>query len=295
MSRRRGGFGERFLTLVESLDVGVAVREAYGRWTRLQEFGACARGVQGVERVDGTGSDWRAEILWSTRSRQAEVTEQVPDERIAWTGSGAKGTTRGVVSFHPLGERLTRVLLVIEYHARGVLEKAGALWRAQGRRVRLDLRRFGRFVTLRGEATGEWRGEIREGEAAEGPGESAAGEEYEDWPEGEEPEEDRPERAAYAAGDAGEAGDYGEAGERDELDEAEEPDEDVGEEATAAGYPEDTQDTEDTRDTEDAQDTEAAEGPEDAAGAGEAEEGEEPADPGEFGDAGESEDREGAR
>ncbi|MFI8966521.1 hypothetical protein ACIGO8_30920 [Streptomyces sp. NPDC053493] len=107
----------RSVTIVEDIDVGVPVREAYDEWIRFQKS---------VE--------------------EAEVTEQVPGERIAWTTEGAKGTVTGVVTFHALTDDLTRVLLV--------LEKTGGLWRAQGRRARLDLKRYRTFVTMRG-ADGE--------------------------------------------------------------------------------------------------------------------------------------------
>ncbi|WP_234320185.1 SRPBCC family protein [Streptomyces sp. SBT349] len=153
-----------FLTIVEDIDIGVPVREAYDQWTQFQEFSGFAKGVQGVDQVDDTTTTWRAKVFLSKRSWQATITEQIPDERIAWTSEGGKGTTKGVVTFHRLGETLTRVLLVIEYYPKGLMERTGALWRAQGRRARLDLKNFRRTVMLRAEATGEWRGEIRHGE-----------------------------------------------------------------------------------------------------------------------------------
>ena len=88
----------------------------------------------------------------------------MPDDRISWTSEGAKGTTKGVVSFHSLADNLTRVLLIIEYYPKGLFEKTGNIWRAQGRRARLDLKNFARFITLKGEAGDSWRGEIRDGE-----------------------------------------------------------------------------------------------------------------------------------
>ena len=162
--KRKGKAGSKPTVILEYVDVGVPVREAYNQWTQLQEFSEFAKGVRGVTPKDDTASDWNLKIFWSSRSWQAKVTEQVPDERIAWTSEGAKGTTKGVVTFHPLGENLTRVLLLVEYHPKGLFEKTGNIWRAQGRRVRLDLKHFARHVTMRGEATGGWRGEIQDGE-----------------------------------------------------------------------------------------------------------------------------------
>ncbi|MCC5034286.1 SRPBCC family protein [Streptomyces sp. WAC 00631] len=165
LGKRKGGGGKgKYVTISEDVDVGVPLREAYNQWTQFQEFSAFAKGVQGVESADETTSNWRAKIFWSSRSWKASTTEQIPDERIAWTSEGAKGTLKGVVTFHALDHSLTRILMVLEYYPKGLFEKTGNIWRAQGRRARLDLKNFRRFVMMRGEATGEWRGEVRDGE-----------------------------------------------------------------------------------------------------------------------------------
>ncbi|MEU9256458.1 SRPBCC family protein [Streptomyces sp. NPDC048270] len=165
LTRRGGRPGRGRPTLImESVDVGVPVKDAYNQWTRYRDFPEFAQGVTSAEAVDETTSDWNAKIFWSHRSWTAHVTEQVPDERIAWTSEGAKGTTRGVVTFHELTVDLTRVLLAIEYHPRGLLEKTANLWRAQGRRVRLDLGNYARFLTLKGGQADGWRGEVHDGE-----------------------------------------------------------------------------------------------------------------------------------
>ncbi|POX39332.1 cyclase [Streptomyces sp. Ru73] len=184
---RKAGGGQRtgtgqgaFVTIVEDTDVGVPVRTAYDQWTQFQEFGSFAKGVQNVDRTDDTTSDWRAKVFWSTRSWQATVTEQVPDRRIAWTARGAKASLKGVVTFHELAPELTRVLLVIEYYPKGLFERTGNLWRAQGRRARLDLKHFRRFVMLRGEATDGWRGEVRDGEVVASHEDAVAREDDED-------------------------------------------------------------------------------------------------------------------
>ncbi|MFI9256166.1 SRPBCC family protein [Streptomyces sioyaensis] len=162
--RKSGGGASRSVTIVEDIDVGVPVREAYDQWTQFQEFSTFAKGVVSVEKSDDTTSNWKVKVAKSTRSWRANVTEQVPDERITWTTEGAKGTVKGVVTFHALTEDLTRVLLVLEYFPKGLFEKTGNLWRAQGRRARLDLKQYRKFLMMRGEATDGWRGEIRDGE-----------------------------------------------------------------------------------------------------------------------------------
>ncbi|MFD8225758.1 SRPBCC family protein [Streptomyces massasporeus] len=202
----KGRSGNKPTVIIEHIDVGVPLRTAYDQWTKYQDFSTFAKGVKSASRDDDTHSDWQAKIWWSNRSWKAKTTEQVPDDRIAWTSEGAKGTTKGVVSFHRLTDNLTRVLLVIEYYPSGFFEKTGNIWRAQGRRARLDLKNFVRFITIKGEAEDGWRGEIRDGEVVRSHEDALAEEESE---ESEESEEERPE---------------GEEAE-DEYDEEEEPEE----------------------------------------------------------------------
>lgn len=161
---KSGGGKSKSVTIVEDIDVGVPVREAYDQWTQFQEFSTFAKGVVSVEKADDVSSNWKVKVAKSTRSWKANVTEQIPDERITWTTEGAKGTVKGVVTFHRITEDLTRVLLVLEYFPKGLFEKTGNIWRAQGRRARLDLKQYRRFIMMRGEATDGWRGEIRDGE-----------------------------------------------------------------------------------------------------------------------------------
>ncbi|MFC8076679.1 SRPBCC family protein [Streptomyces sp. NPDC057307] len=220
--RKGGGGKSKSVTITEDIDVGVPVREAYDQWTQFQEFSTFAKGVVSVEKADDTSSNWKVKVAKSTRSWKANVTEQVPDERITWTTEGAKGTVKGVVTFHAITDNLTRVLLVLEYFPKGLFEKTGNIWRAQGRRARLDLKLYRKFIMMRGEATDGWRGEIRDGEVVlehdeaveeeeareqeegEGTEESAdapeaeADEEYADEEEpSEEDQEDQEERAEY--------------------------------------------------------------------------------------------------
>lgn len=163
-----GGRSSKYVNIVEDIDVGVPLRVAYNQWTRFSDFGAFAKGVQNAEKTGDTSSHWRGKVFWSSRSWNAEVTEQVQDQRIAWSTQAAKGTMKGVVTFHPLGENLTRVLLVVEYYPQGLFERTGNIWRAQGRRLRLDLKRYRRLVMMmplrEADEIEGWRGEIREGE-----------------------------------------------------------------------------------------------------------------------------------
>ncbi|MFE5921384.1 SRPBCC family protein [Streptomyces sp. NPDC056468] len=215
----KGGAGKKPTVILEYVDVGVPLRTAYDQWTQYQDFSTFAKGVKNANRADDTSSDWQMKVFWSNRSWKAHTTEQVPDDRIAWTSEGAKGTTKGVVSFHRLAENLTRVLLVIEYYPKGLFEKTGNIWRAQGRRARLDLKNYVRFITLKGEAEDGWRGEIRDGEVVRSH-EDAVAEEDEEAYEGEEEADEEAPRAEEEEED--------EAGEEDAEysdEDAEEPEE----------------------------------------------------------------------
>ncbi|MFF5565121.1 SRPBCC family protein [Streptomyces sp. NPDC012623] len=150
--------------IVEVLDVGVPLRTAYDHWTAYDKFAGFTKGVGNVSKADDTTSDWKTKVGPSTRSFKATILEQVPDDRIVWTSEGSKGTTQGAVSFHELAPNLTRIVLVVEYYPSGFFEKTGNIWRAQGRRLRLDFKNFQRYVTLTDEEPEAWRGEIRDGE-----------------------------------------------------------------------------------------------------------------------------------
>src|SRR5215213_10232744 len=168
--KKSGGSGnKKFMSIIEDIHVGVPVNVAYDQWTQFQEFASFMKGVESVDQTDDVGSNWRVKVFKSRRNWKATVTEQIPDRKIAWTTDGAKGTTKGVVTFHPLADDLTQILLVMEYYPQGLFEKTGNIWRAQGRRARLDLKNYRRFLMMRGEATGSWRGEIRDGEVVRSP------------------------------------------------------------------------------------------------------------------------------
>lgn len=161
---KRKASGGKVMNIIEVLDVGVPLRDAYDYWTQYDQFSSFAKGVRDVSKSDELESDWKVKVGPSTRSFKATVQEQIPDDRIVWTSEGAKGTTRGAVSFHELTPTLTRIVLVVEYYPSGFFEKTGNLWRAQGRRMRLDFKNFQRYVTLTSEEPEGWRGEIRDGE-----------------------------------------------------------------------------------------------------------------------------------
>ncbi|RPE39940.1 putative membrane protein [Streptomyces sp. Ag109_O5-1] len=216
-----GGGGKagstKVMNIVEVLDVGVPIRTAYNYWTQYEEFSGFTKGVRSVSKNDEVASTWKVKVGPSTRGWKASVEEQVPDERIVWSSEGAKGTTHGCVSFHELTPTLTRIVLVVEYYPSGFFEKTGNLWRAQGRRLRLDFKNFQRYVTFADEEVEGWRGEIRDGEVVRSHEEAL--EEEEAAGEGEEQEEYEEDDEASDDQEAEEGEEYEEEEPEDEYDE----------------------------------------------------------------------------
>ncbi|MEV7391403.1 SRPBCC family protein [Streptomyces sp. NPDC091215] len=235
------GGGQKPTVIMESVDVGVPVRTAYDQWTRYQDFSTFAKGVKSAGRGDDTTSDWQGKIWWSSRSWKGKTVEQIPDYRIQWSSQGAKGTHKGVVTFHRLDDNLTRVLLVIEYYPSGFFEKTANIWRASGRRTRLDLKPYARHISLKGEVDDGWRGEIRDGEVVRSHEDAVAEEEeerdeepYEESYEDEEPydeaaDAEQGEDEEYADEDEDEEGPEGEYEDSEDAEESENEYEDENE------------------------------------------------------------------
>ncbi|MFJ8861672.1 SRPBCC family protein [Streptomyces sp. NPDC102451] len=227
--------GGKSMNIIEVLDVGVPLRTAYDHWTRYDEFSGFTKGVQSVSMSEEMSSDWKVKIGPSSRGFKATVQEQVPDDRIVWTSEGAKGSTRGCVSFHELAPSLTRIVLVVEYYPSGFFEKTGNLWRVQGRRMRLDFKLFQKFVTLTDDEPEGWRGEIRDGEVVVSHEEAmekeeAENEDSEDSEDSgyEDEDEEEPEEEEEPEGEDDE--EYEDEYEDDEEEDDEEPEEEEEEE-----------------------------------------------------------------
>ncbi|TXC97018.1 SRPBCC family protein [Streptomyces sp. ISID311] len=222
--KKRKSGDQKVTNIIEVLDIGVPLRTAYDHWTQYEKFSSFTKGVRNVSVQDETTTDWKAKVGPSTRGWKATVVEQVPDERIIWTSEGAKGTTHGAVSFHELAPNLTRIVLVVEYYASGFFEKTANIWRAQGRRLRLDFKHFQRYVTLTEEEPEGWRGEIRDAEVVRTHEEAVEAEEAEEEEyEGEEAEDGEGAEEEYdedyedeEEGDAEDRDEEGEEGEEDE-------------------------------------------------------------------------------
>jgi uncharacterized membrane protein len=169
-----GGGGKdksfKVTNIVESIDVGVPIRLAYDQWTQFADFPSFMKKVESVEQEDEVTTQWRAQIFLSHRNWKSTILEQIPDRRIVWKSEGAKGYVDGAVTFHEIGPELTRIMVVLQYHPQGLFEKTASMWRAQGRRARLELKHFERHVmtesVLHPDEIQGWRGEIHDGEVA---------------------------------------------------------------------------------------------------------------------------------
>jgi uncharacterized membrane protein len=146
-------------SVVESIDVNVPLSTAYNQWTQFEEFPRFMEGVKSVNQVDDSHLHWAAEIGGKDEEWDAEITEQRPDERVAWKSiSGASNA--GVVTFHRLDDESTRVTLQMDVEPDGVVENVGTALGFLDRRVKGDLERFKAYIEERGSETGAWRGEV---------------------------------------------------------------------------------------------------------------------------------------
>jgi uncharacterized membrane protein len=121
-------------------------------------------GVEQVRQLDDVTLHWRAEIGGVTREWDAKVTEQHPDERVAWTSTSGTSNS-GVVTFHRVADTTTKVMLQLDYEPEGLVEKAGELLGIVQRRAKGDLDRFKEYIESRGAETGAWRGDVPQGSA----------------------------------------------------------------------------------------------------------------------------------
>jgi uncharacterized membrane protein len=149
-------------TIEESIDINVPVHVAYNQWTQFESFPLFMEGVEEVRQLDDTHLHWRAEVGGKEVEWDAVITEQIPDERIAWRATDGK-LNAGVVTFQPLGDDRTHVTVQIEHETDGVVEKVGSMLGADSREVKKSLERFKELVESRGTASGAWRGEVEGG------------------------------------------------------------------------------------------------------------------------------------
>jgi uncharacterized membrane protein len=143
----------------KSIDVDVPVTTAYDQWTQFEEFPRFMEGVEQITQLDDTHTHWKTSIGGVEREFDATITEQHPDERVAWKSTNGPEHA-GVVTFHRLSDTQTRVTVQLEWSPEGMVEKAGSALQLDDRRVAGDLERFKKFIESRGIETGAWRGNV---------------------------------------------------------------------------------------------------------------------------------------
>lgn len=146
-------------TIEKSIDVDVPISTAYNQWTQFEQFPEFLSGVVSITQLDDIRLHWTVSVGNVEREFDAEVTEQHPDERIAWRSTDGP-THAGVVTFHRLSPDSTRVNLQLEWEPEGFVEKAGAALQIDDAQVAADLRRFKEFIESRGVESGAWRGGV---------------------------------------------------------------------------------------------------------------------------------------
>ena len=152
-------------TIEQSIDIEVPVRTAYDQWTQFEDFPKFMEGVEKVRQIDDTHLHWHTKVAGREKTFDAVITEQTPDQRIAWTSeTGAEHA--GVVTFHKLGEGKTRVMVQMDVEPEGAIETVGDALGLVKRRVSGDLERFKSLIEARGDESGAWRGEVKQDSAS---------------------------------------------------------------------------------------------------------------------------------
>jgi uncharacterized membrane protein len=144
----------------ESIEVRVPVHTAYNQWTQFEDFPRFMDGVERIEQRTDTLTHWVTKVAGQERVFDAEITEQIPDERVAWTTVNGEARQAGVVTFHRIQDDTTKVMLQLEFDPSGLTETVGDKLGFVQRQVSGDLRRFKQFMETRGSETGAWRGEV---------------------------------------------------------------------------------------------------------------------------------------
>ena len=144
----------------ESIEVGVPVHTAYNQWTQFETFPEFMGGVERIEQRTDTLTHWVTNVDGVHREFDAEITEQIPDERVAWTTVSGEAKQAGVVTFHRLDDNRTKVMLQMDFQPGNTTDKIGDKLGFVQRQTKGDLKRFKQFIEQRGEESGGWRGVV---------------------------------------------------------------------------------------------------------------------------------------
>ena len=148
----------------KSIDVDVPIRVAYDQWTQFESFPEFMDGVESITQTGDRQTHWVTKIGGVEREFDAEITEQHPDERVAWKSTSGDTHHAGVVTFHKITDTTTRIMIQLDWEPQGIVEKVGAVVGVDDHQISADAKRFKAFIESRGTETGAWRGDVpREG------------------------------------------------------------------------------------------------------------------------------------
>jgi uncharacterized membrane protein len=147
--------------VIETVDVNVPVSTAYNQWTQFESFPKFLSFVESITQTGDTLTHWKVKIGGVEREFDAEITEQRPDERVAWNSVGGEEDHAGVVTFHKLSDTESRVTVQLDWEASGLVEKVGAVIGVDDHVIKSDLKHFKEFIESEGVETGAWRGDVQ--------------------------------------------------------------------------------------------------------------------------------------
>lgn len=145
--------------IVETIEVNVPVSTAYNQWTQFEQFPQFMASVHEIRQQGDKHLHWKANVAGEEKEWDVEITEQIPDKRIAWQSTSGV-PNGGVVTFHKISDDVTRIALQMDYQPEGTLEKIGDAFGAVRLETRANLQRFKDLLEKRGKETGGWRGSI---------------------------------------------------------------------------------------------------------------------------------------
>jgi uncharacterized membrane protein len=146
----------------KTIEVDCPVRTVYNQWTQFEEFPRFMDGVKTVKQLDDTHLHWHAEIWGKDKEWDAEITEQVPDQKIGWKSTSGDAPNAGVVRFEPMGATRTRVRLAMAYEPQGALENVGDAIGVLSASVQSSIENFKEYIERRNVEDGGWRGTVHD-------------------------------------------------------------------------------------------------------------------------------------
>jgi uncharacterized membrane protein len=146
-------------SIMETIEINVPVRTAYNQWTQFEDFPQFMASVREIRQLDDKHLHWKANVAGEEKEWDVEITEQIPDKRIAWQSTTGV-PNGGVATFHKISDDVCRVAIQMDYQPEGAAEKIGDAFGAVRMELRGNLQKFKEMLESRGKESGAWRGSI---------------------------------------------------------------------------------------------------------------------------------------